>query len=217
MDRNVKNQRQLTYGSESIGGCEWSPGGDWIAFAHQTPGEFDDSVYIVHPFDPGPPRLLCKSLIFEWVDSQNAAALIGMKTYLVSVNGETSTQPGQDSTFSVHIGGTDQLLILDLRKQREGIWSVLHDSIGKDGAQAKMIAPFDGDWRLSKDLRYLIQKKWDENSLWRVWTSTGRRERIGKALPGFAVIRNISMDGKEIIWNKEEFRSKIVLVRNVFE
>ena len=217
MDRNGKNQRQLTYGSESIGGCEWSPGGDWIAFAHQTPGEFDDSVYIVHPFDPGPPRLLCKSLIFEWVDSQNAAALIGMKTYLVSVNGETSTQPGQDSTFSVHIGSTDQLLILDLRKQREGIWSVLHDSIGKDGAPAKMIAPFDGDWRLSKDLRYLIQRQWDEDSLWRVWTSTGRRERIGKALPGFAVIRNISMDGKEIIWTKREFRSKLVLVRNVFE
>jgi hypothetical protein len=53
--------------------------------------------------------------------------------------------------------------------------------------------------------------------IWRVWASTGKEERIGTALSGNVVMQNVSSDGKEIVWTKRDSRSKLVLVKNVFE
>jgi len=51
----------------------------------------------------------------------------------------------------------------------------------------------------------------------RVWTTSGKEEWIGKALPGEVEMQDVSWDGKEILWTKSEMRSKLVLVKNVFE
>jgi len=39
----------------------------------------------------------------------------------------------------------------------------------------------------------------------------------GKALPGDVDLQNVSWDGKEILWTRADHRSKLVLVKNVFE
>jgi len=63
--------------------------------------------------------------------------------------------------------------------------------------------------------RFIIYAK-QGGELWRVWTSTGKEERIGKALDRLAML-DVSMDGKEILWWREETRTKLALVKNLFE
>jgi Tol biopolymer transport system component len=62
MDHDGKNQRQLTSGSENVSRGRWSPDGKWLAFLSRALGEPPDSnrICLIQPFNPGPPRLLCK-------------------------------------------------------------------------------------------------------------------------------------------------------------
>jgi Tol biopolymer transport system component len=218
MDRDGRNQRQLTSGSETVGYGKWSPDGKWLAYSSQGLGEPEDStrVYLIQPVNPGPPLLLCKATSFRWLDSESLVVLSQMKTLQYSTRGGTSTQVYQDSTFAFPIQGNKQLAFYDFRKGREGWWIVSIDSLRIQKGEAKRVGPLSSvvaphDWR------FWIYRKPQGNELWRVWTSTGREERIGKALPGEAYMWDVSTDGKEILWIRREGRSKLVLVKNVFE
>ena len=70
-------------------------------------------------------------------------------------------------------------------------------------------------YHLLTTLRCFVYRKGDK--IWRVWTSSGKEELIGKAFSGEADIVDVSSDGNEILWVKPENRSKLMLVKNVFE
>jgi len=221
MDADGRNRRQLTSGPERVLRSRWSPNGKWLAYSTLVPGEPDDSckIYLMQPFNPGPTRLLCKSATFAWVDSDKVAVYDGVKTLLYSVNGGIATQVFQDSTFAIPVQGNKQLLFRDDRAGRKGWWIVSVDALGKQTGEAKRILPSGvapvvpplapPDWRF-----LLYRKQGDE--VWRVWTLTGKEERIGRALPG-AGMRGVSMDGEEILWITGDRRAKLVLVKNMFE
>ena len=68
---------------------------------------------------------------------------------------------------------------------------------------------------LSHDLRFFLRENGDD--IWRVWTSSGKEERMGKALPGVAFMSDLSQDEEEILWIVFSYPTKLVLVKDVFE
>lgn len=222
MDRDRKNQRQLTSGPEITGRSVWSPDGKWLAYSSRERGEPDDSskVYLIQPFNPSPARLLCNGWPHWWCDSDNVVVWSQMKTWLYPTHGGTPTQVYEDSTIAFPIRGTNQWIIKDLRNGRgEGRWIVSLDSRGKRIGIPRMIPlPVNSYANAPAGGQFLIYIK-QQDELWRVWTSTGKEELIGKALAGMAQagLKDISWDGKELLWVKEDNRSKLVLVKNVFE
>jgi len=218
LDRDGKNQRQLTSGSEIVRECAWSPDSKWLAYSSRSIEEPRDSsrVYLIRPFNPGAPRLLCKGEGPWWLGAERLLVCSQMKTLLCSTGGGAPTQVYKDSTYAIPLQGNDKLLFYDFRKGREGNWIVSIDSLGKQKGEPRRITPSDAiDGAITYDLRFWIFRKGDE--LWRIWTSTGKEERIGKKIPGEAWMQDVSMDGKEILWLKYYSPSKLVLVKDVFE
>ncbi len=217
VDRDGKDQRQLTSGRITIGLCRWSPDGKCLAYSSRALGQPAEStkVYLIRPFNPGPPQLLCKETWWlEWADSERFVVYRGGKTLLYSINGGATTQVYQDSTFAVPIDGNKRLVVYDFRKGRRGCWVVSIDGLGRQIGEARnMVA--SGAVKAPLDWRFLIYRK-QGDELWRVWTSSGKEELIGR-VPLYQDICDVSMDGKEILWLREDVRSKLVVVRNVFE
>jgi len=139
-----------------------------------------------------------------------------MKTYIFSLSGGSATQIYHDSTRAIPIGGDREYLFRDYRKGREGWWVVSLDGSGREKSIAKRIAPANSDLAGPSDMHFILYRK-EGDELRRVWTSTGVTERIGKALPGATYLCNVSMDGKNLLWEKLDTRSKYMLVTNVFE
>ncbi len=217
MDRDGKSSVQLSFGSESVWGHSWSPNSKWLAYTSHPIGEPGDSsrAYLIQPLNPGTPRLLCNGFPW-WFDNESILVLYQLKNLLYSINGGTPTHVYQDSTFVFAMYGDNQLAFLDFRKGHEGWWVVPVDSLRRQKGEARRVIPADAmDVQIPRHQRFWIYRKADE--LWRVWPLTGKNERIGKSIPGTAVIHDWSMDGKEILWIKDDNRSKLVLVKNVFE
>jgi len=219
MDHDGKNQKQLTSGTDNVRECIWSPDGKWIAYSSSSASrEPADSsrVYLISPFNPSPPRLLCKGRLFGWIDSETIAVSSGAKTLQYSVNGEAAGQSSQDSTFAIPVRDKKRLLFFDFRKGHEGWWSVSIDGQGRQKGDARKLAPSGVNLVAPLDRRFLVYRK-QGDEIWRVWTDTGKEERIGKALAATAFMIDVSMEGKEILWVKSDNRSKLVLVKNLFE
>jgi len=217
VDREGKNQAQLTYGSEAVLHIRWSPDGMWIAFCSRGIGEPGDSsrVYLIQPREQGFPRLLCRSSTFAWVDSGEVAAYDGMKTLLYPIDGGAGGRIYSDSTFAIPIQHKRRLLFNDFREGKEGWWIVSLDALGRPTGVPKKILPSGTPMGAPGDWRFLICTD-AGGEIWRVWTATGKRERIGLASPG-AVLHDVSVDGKEILWSRPENQSKLVLVNNIYE
>jgi len=218
MDRDSKNETQLTSGSNAVLDCRWSPDGKWIAYRARALGEPDDSssVYLVEPFNLGPPRLLCRGTTFRWFDRESLVVLTGMKSLRYSIRGSLPSQIYKDSTFAIPIQGNARVVFQDLRKGRGDWWAVSLDALGKQTGEPKKLLPSGVALGAPPDLRFLIYRK-QQDKIWRVWTSSGKEEPIGKVLPGDVDIRDVSMDGKEILWLSWDILSQLLLVRNLFE
>jgi hypothetical protein len=218
-DREGKNRKQLTFGSERILNARWSPDGNLLAYASRGIGEPDDSsgIYVIHAFNPSPPKFLGRGTLFAWVDGEHVVAYAGFKTMEYSVKGIVATHAYQDSTFTVPIHGNKQLILNDFRKGREGVWVFAVNDQGKQTGEGRQLIPANVDFAAPPDMRFFIYGKPEGDELWRVWSATGKEERIGKALAGRSFVQDVSLDGKEILWIKSDNRSKLVLVKNLFE
>jgi serine/threonine protein kinase/Tol biopolymer transport system component len=221
MDRDGKNQRQLTSGSEVVDLSNWSPDSRWIAVGSRTPEEHPDSscVFLIKPSDPGPPRLLCKGKLtwLWWADNESLDVVSEWKTLRYPIKGGMATPVGQDSTFSFPLYRNGKLVIYDYRERQSGLWVVPVDVLGRqeDEARKKLIPSDALGLAYPRDLRFWIYNRRGE--VWRTWTYSGKKERIGTALPGETWICDVGMDGKEILWISKHFPTKLVLVKNVFE
>jgi serine/threonine protein kinase/Tol biopolymer transport system component len=218
MDRDGKNQRQLTSGSERVVACAWSPDGKWLSYGSSPPGEPDDSirVHLVQPFNPGPPRLLCKGYGVSWPDNGSLIIIDRMKSLMYSIRDGTATQIYLDSTVVLQFQDGKQVVFYDRRKGRGGWWVASIDVLRRQKGEPKRI-PTGVDFAFPDNWSFLICIKGEGNKLCRVSTSTWKEEIIGEALPGQAGLRHVSMDGKEILWGKADSRWKLVLVKNLFE
>jgi eukaryotic-like serine/threonine-protein kinase len=219
MDRDGKNQRPLSLGSQVVMGTSWSPDGKWLAYSSRGSAEPEDSarVYIIQPLNPGTPRLLCSGWV-RGFDNENVVVFDQMKTLRWGIKAVAATQVYQDSTLAYPIEGYAQLYYRDLRKGREGRWVVSVDAMGRQkGTPRRIPPPADIPYvLLSRNRNFLIYIN-KVREICRVWTTSGREEWIGKALPGEVEMQDVSWDGKEVLWTKSEMRSKLVLVKNVFE
>ena len=218
-DRDGKAQRQLTTGSVRVLGSRWSPDGQWLAYSCWALGEPGDSakVFLIQPLNPGPARLLCKGTLIEWLDNGRVIVYSGARTMMYSIRGAPLTQVYQDSTFAIPIQGSNQLMFRDFRKGREGWWSAVIDAPGRNGSEAKRILPEKASCVAPPGCRFLVYIEPQRSELRLIWRSSLKEEPLGTALPGRAIMRDVSTDGKEILWTKADYRSKLVLVKNVFE
>ncbi len=219
VDREGKTQRQLTTGSKKVLGSRWSPDGKWLAYSSWALGKSVDSaeVFLVQPFNPSPARVLCKGTLIEWLDREKVLVYNGEKTMMYSIMGEPIAQVYQDSTSAVPTQDSNRLMVNDFRKGREGWWFAVLDRPGRQAGEAKQILPENTNCVTPPSRRFLIYRRPQGSELRRIWTSTLKDESLGTALPGRSVMRDVSLDGKEILWTRVDFRSKLVLVKNVFE
>ena len=223
MDRQGKSRRALTAGSEIVGRCRWSPDGKWLAYLSRAVEEPVDSngVYLIQPFNPAAARLLCKGRSLYWIDSENLVIWRGMKTWRYSIAGGMPSRVYRDSTLVVPLKGGNQMFYFDYGKGREGFWIVSVDSVGKEveGTRRlllsrKNVTTFSA---FPPDKRFLIYQISDTKEIWRMWLPGGRIEQVG-SLPSETIqLQDVSMDGKEILWRKDDARSKLALIENLFE
>jgi hypothetical protein len=66
-------------------------------------------------------------------------------------------------------------------------------------------------------MRFVVYRKGRGDELWQRWVSTGKERLVGRPIPGQVYMLDVSSDGKDILWVKRGYRSKLVLVKNVFE
>jgi len=100
-------------------------------------------------------------------------------------------------------GSNKQLVVVDSRKGQEGWWVVSIDSLGRLKGEPRKLFPSDAaNAAIRRDLSLSIYRKGDE--LWRLWTSTGKEERIGKALPGDVAMQSLILDGREVLWIRQD-------------
>ena len=214
MDRDGRNQRQLTSGARLVRPMGWSSQGDWIAYASRGFGEPRDSdnIYLIQPFNQGTPRMVCRGTRARWIDGDSL--LVGNLKYPLS--GGPPIRVEDDSRFVYPRRGNGEFVFYDSHKGREGLWVAPNNPPGTREKNAKRIHPGSVPYFLNPpDLSFFIWRKGDE--IWRVRTESGRQERIGKVIPGMAFMEDVSPDGKEILWGVLSQPSRVVLVKNVFE
>jgi serine/threonine protein kinase/dipeptidyl aminopeptidase/acylaminoacyl peptidase len=220
MDRDGRNRKALTSGSEITEYCRWSPDGRWLAYDSRLPGESPDSdeVYLVSPANPGAPRLLGLGSAPEWLDSENVVITRWPKSYRCSINGGPWVQVYKDSTAGVPLSHIGQIFYYDGRKGREGYWVVAVDSSGREAGSPRRLQPVDDPHFVSPpDFRFRLSKRAGSNELWRVWLANGKEERVGTAPLEMTYLFDVSMDGKSILWAESYGRSKLALIENLFE
>jgi len=218
MDRDGSNLRQLTSGAVKVSMCVWSPDGKWLAYSARGLKEPRDSsrVYLIRSVNPSPPRLLCKGTWPAWPDNESVTVWNEMKTLRHSIRGGEATQVYRDSALVLPAPGKKQILFYDNRGGREGLWTVAVDSLRNEVGKARLLIPPNVAFTGPPDWRFFLYRKGD-NELRRLWTSSMKEERIGRALPGDATMTDVSADGKEILWIKYTNPSKLVLVKDLFE
>ena len=166
-------------------------------------------------FNPAPPRFLCSGTPVVWADSVSLFVFHDMKTFRYSISDGKGSRFYLDSTIAVPFGRHRQVILDDYRTGRNGIWIASLDERGSPKGEARRILHSADDWMCPEDYRFFIFRKGDD--LWRLSGSTWKEERIGTALQGRPIMYSISMDGKQILWIKGASRSKLVLVKNLFE
>jgi hypothetical protein len=138
-----------------------------------------------------------------------------MKTYQYSISDGKGSRFYLDSTIAVSFGRDRQVIFQDYRTGRDGIWIASLDEQGRPKGEGRSILQSADDWMCTEDYRFFIFRKGDD--LWRLSGSTWKEEWIGTALQGRPIMYSIGMDGKQILWIKGASRSKLVLVKNLFE
>jgi hypothetical protein len=220
MDREGKNRRVLTSGEQNVSYCSWSLDGKWLAYASRLVQEPEDSnrVYLIQSSNARTPRLLGKGSYPRWLDSENLVLFRWPGTWRYSIKGGMASRVYQDSTYAVPLQGTNLIWFYDSRKAREGAWIVSSDSTGREVGEARRLPSYDPftEFPYPPDFRFMLYKKPGGNELWRVWLRGGKQERMGNWLP-LALIFDVSMDGREILWVKQGQRAKLGLIENLFE
>jgi hypothetical protein len=221
MDRDGKNRRLLTSGTIIVDRSRWSFDGKWLAYSVRSasfPGDSTD-IYLIQPFSPSAPRRLCRGRDAEWIDKENIAVWTGAKTLQYSIKGGAPFQLYEDSTFAVPMRIGKQLLFQDFRNGREGIWRADARADGKQAEAPAFLArlPEFMEHAIPVGGEFVLYRMHGTEPLWRVQTSTGRAEVVGKASSVTAWMNDVSVDGEQVLWIKESYPAKVVMLEDVLE
>jgi serine/threonine protein kinase/Tol biopolymer transport system component len=212
MDRQGENRKVLL---SNVRSASWSPDSKWVAY--QDSGK----VSVIEPANPATPRLLCEGDVIGWMDSQDLLVWRNMKSYQYSLQNGLVGQLSIDSLRINARKGNNQILYRDYRQGKEGVWMGVLGSPGRDPEKPRKVVARDSafTWLVSDDLLFaLFQKKsapWQ--GIWRVSFADGRLEQLGKVPAPWMVLRDMSRDGKELLWTKGESRAKMSMIENPFE
>ena len=231
MDRDGQGRRKIASGTVVRPIC--SPDGRWIAYAEFTTGSYtgwisgDSRCCVVDVTNPNNVRIVGRDLPWQWIDNQSFLSFRNstLSFWQTFIDGREQEKISPDSTIAVPLLESKQVLVVDLRSAREGLY------IGPVGSKqqpfpkvlrlVQRFKPSRGDWnvRLSPGNTFvlLVNKRLE---FWRISLPSCIEERIQKSFPEytFGTPVNISNDGKFIVYEgKVETRSKLVLMENPFE
>jgi Tol biopolymer transport system component len=241
MRNDGKNRRQLTSGAEVVLACFWSPDGKWLLYVSHPAGESQDSgnIYLIQPSNPGTPRAISTTgtLVYsgdwspdgKWFaysshragESQDSG-----RVYLIQASKLGEPRLIGDGT---EVRWTDSVALLVTRRDTT-FWQY-----SLRGGNAREIsadlAPEDPTKRmfdrirdipvavvvLPPDKKFLLYQIQGSREIWRVRASGGKEERVGTIPSANTNLMDVTRNGQEILLIQNDTRSRLAVIRNLFE
>ena len=102
IDREGKNQRQITFGDNSASKPLWSPDGKLVAYYSRKVHEPGDSekVYVINPNNLAEPQMINQGRHINWVDSSTLLVWNKFKTWVASLDGKSLKEFSNDSILA---------------------------------------------------------------------------------------------------------------------
>jgi len=218
------DRTQITTGEGWHWSPKWSRDGKYLAFVSHGVDEPSESsrVYITEALNPGMPRLVARGISVGWLDAGRLYVTEPdqSRSIVYSVPGLQQIAVTPDSTSVEYpLADGKHTVFHDMRKGREGMW--LKDAgEGQSGTFKRILSPADahGSIQLSSSRRYILYQAPD-GELWRMSVPEGRREKLPDLFKGLNPLTSIRMspDDKQVVFLKERWDSRIVLIENVFK
>lgn len=228
MQSDWSGRTQLTSGNTTDRNPSWSPDGAMIAYASHPRHSTDDTtrIYWLDATALSTPHLIGKGHSVKWVGTRKVEILYtpfrGRLRYIASLEGGTVvTAAAADSTTEFELPDGINALVQDRRNASRGWWLT---KVGSAQAASAKLLVFPGDifqWSVFPgiDLKHVlyIRRNWE---VWRVSIPAGKHERLDVLPQLFRrddVQFQLSADGVKAVYAKQETKSKLVLMENVFE
>ena len=165
----------VTTGADPVGGVEWSPAGDWLAFTLLPGGGLNSQIYVVRPDGTGLRRLTDGGKENNWLSrwtwdgrhivfSSNRRDPAAMDSWMVDVSSGTLTEvarnPGIGSVTSVSEDGR-RMVLSRLRSRGDNNLYLIDRERGTDTLLTEHEPPalFDGEVARSGRTVYLSSNK----------------------------------------------------------
>ena len=165
----------VTTGADPVGGVEWSPAGDWLAFTLLPGGGLNSQIYVVRPDGTGLRRLTDGGKENNWLSrwtwdgrhivfSSNRRDPAAMDSWMVDVSSGTLTEvarnPGIGSVTSVSEDGR-RMVLSRLRSRGDNNLYLIDRERGTDTLLTEHEPPalFDGEIARSGHTVYLSSNK----------------------------------------------------------
>jgi len=224
MQSDGTNRIPLTAGDAQYYNAGWSLDGKYMTYASKRVNEPRDSsrIYLVEVENPVVPRLIGKGINVLWINEEEFVVFYPLvfphpHTVLYSIHSSEAIHVSEDSTNEYPLRDGRHMVVTDMRKGREGWW--LKTMGTKQGTAPRQILPSESLLLSypSVSLRYILYLQ-PGGEVWRISIPKGIRER----LPGF--LRGIyppdiqmSFDDRQLVFLKQRFDSRLVLIENVFQ
>jgi Tol biopolymer transport system component len=222
MDRDGSNRRQLTFGDEVVYELAWSPDGQHIAYGSRKISETSDALqtYIVEVSNPSSPKHIAQGFPQGWVDSTRIHIWRNWLLYLTFIDAASPKLVYDDSTYAFLIQGGRYILFNDLHQGKDrGVWIVNGRIPREIQRKTARLLPWNSqDIMVSGDGMTLYSLRGNEN-IWKMTLPDGKEERIKTNFHGVERLDDIgpSWDGKEIVFVKRRYSSKMVMIENLFK
>jgi hypothetical protein len=241
MRNDGKNRRQLTSGAEVVLACFWSPDGRWLLYTSHPAGESQDSgnIYLIEPSNPGTPRAISTTgtLVYsgDWSPDGTWFAYSSYpaggsqdsgRVYLIQTSKLGEPRLIGDGT---EVRWTDSVTLLVTRRDttfwqyslRGGNAREISANLAPEDPTKRM---FDrirdlpvAAWVLPPDKKSLLYQLQGSRELWRVRASGVKEERIGTIPLANTNLMDVTRNGQEILLIQYDTRSRLAVIRNLFE
>jgi len=203
----------------------WSPDGSWIAYQGYYPAStaanLEGDIRIVEVAKPETPKKVRDHLFpssLNWIDNENLAVLsTEYKTFRHSTRSGIQEQIFEDSTFAVPILAGRYLVYRDFRRGQRGRYLTQLDSEGRALGTRKRFLPSTPVVSYSANCRVWLFEK-NPGELWKLTLPECREQYLGPSGElGPLQLVQVSVDGKQIAYLKNNTTLKLTLIENLVE